>query len=117
MNYRLQISPSLKETQKQILSMMFDSGWKQSDSNSDRQWVDDVTSIVGTESVDINVDGKLKMEGSLIANIDKEGVDQGNLNIKAGSLEHTSLFFTGKFHQKWIQTIFLLQKMEKENKK
>ncbi len=38
MNYRLQISPSLKETQKQILSMMFDSGWKQSDSNSDRQF-------------------------------------------------------------------------------
>ncbi len=92
MNYRLQISPSLKETQKQILSMMFDSGWKQSDSNSDRQWVDDVTSIVGTESVDINVDGKLKMEGSLIANIDKEGVDQGNLNIKAGSLETSDLY-------------------------
>ncbi|MCM1323356.1 MAG: hemagglutinin repeat-containing protein [Acetobacter sp.] len=57
-----------------------------------RLWTDNVASIVGTESVDVNVDGKLKMEGSLIANIDKEGIDQGNLNIKAGSLETNDLY-------------------------
>lgn len=56
-------------------------------SNSDRQWVDDQASIIGTESVDIDVDGKLKMDGSVIANTDLTGKDKGNLDIKAGSLE------------------------------
>lgn len=56
-------------------------------SNSDRQWVDNQASIIGTESVDIDVDGKLKMDGSVIANTDLTGKDKGNLDIKAGSLE------------------------------
>lgn len=55
--------------------------------NSDRQWVDDQTSIIGTETVDIDVDGKLKMNGSVIANTDLTGVDKGNLDLKVGSLE------------------------------
>lgn len=59
--------------------------------SSDRQWVDEVTSIVGTESVDIDVDGKLSMDGSLIANIDKDGKDAGNLDIKAGSIETSDI--------------------------
>ncbi len=63
----------------------------QSKGSSDRQWVDNASSIVGTESVDIDVDGKLKMEGSLIANIDKDGKDAGNLDIKAGSIEAKDL--------------------------
>lgn len=56
-------------------------------SNNDRQWVDNQASIIGTESVDIDVDGKLKMDGSVIANTDLTGKDKGNLDIKAGSLE------------------------------
>ena len=56
-------------------------------SNSDRQWVDNQASIIGTESVDIDVDGKLKLDGSVIANTDLTGKDKGNLDIKAGSLE------------------------------
>ena len=52
-----------------------------------RNWTDDVSGLVGTEGVDVNVDGKLKMEGSMIANIDKDGVDKGNLNLVAGSIE------------------------------
>ncbi len=52
-----------------------------------RQWVDNQASIIGTESVKIDIDGKLKMEGSLIANTDLIGNDKGNLNIKAGALE------------------------------
>lgn len=67
-------------------------GFGQSNGESDRQWVDNQTSIVGTESVDIDVDGKLKMDGSLIANIDKDGKDAGNLDIKAGSLEANDIY-------------------------
>lgn len=67
-------------------------GFGQSSGESDRQWVDNQTSIVGTESVDIDVDGKLKMDGSLIANIDKDGKDAGNLDIKAGSLEANDIY-------------------------
>lgn len=58
----------------------------------ERLWVDNATSLIGTESVNINVDGKLSMEGSLIANIDKDGIDTGNLNIKAGSLEAKDIY-------------------------
>lgn len=60
-------------------------------SNSDRQWVDNQSSIIGTESVDIDVKGKLGMEGSLIANINKDGKDVGNLDIKAGSIETSDI--------------------------
>lgn len=60
-------------------------------SNSDRQWTDNMASIVGTESVDIDVDGKLKMDGSMIANIDKDGKDAGNLDIKAVSIETSDI--------------------------
>ncbi len=58
----------------------------------ERLWVDNATSLIGTKSVNINVDGKLSMEGSLIANIDKDGIDTGNLNIKAGSLEAKDIY-------------------------
>ncbi len=58
-----------------------------SSGNTDRQWVDNQASIIGTESVDIDVDNKLKLEGSIIANTDLTGKDKGNLDIKAGSLE------------------------------
>lgn len=62
-----------------------------SSGESNRQWVDNQSSIIGTESVDIDVKGKLGMEGSLIANIDKDGKDAGKLDIKAGSLEAKDL--------------------------
>lgn len=58
----------------------------------ERLWVDNATSLIGTESVNVNVDGKLSMEGSLIANIDKNGMDTGNLNVKAGSLEAKDIY-------------------------
>lgn len=60
--------------------------------SNNREWVDNVTSLIGTESVDINVGGKLGMEGSLIANIGTDGEDKGNLNIKAGSLEVKNIY-------------------------
>jgi hypothetical protein len=47
------------------------------------------------KSIVVDVGGTLGLEGSIIANID-EGIDQGNLNIKAGSLETKDLhdFYT-----------------------
>lgn len=63
-----------------------------SSGESDRAWVDNQSSIIGTESVDIDVEGKLGMEGSLIANIDKDGKDAGNLDIKAGSIETKDIY-------------------------
>lgn len=63
-----------------------------SSGESDRAWVDNQSSIVGTDSVDIDVEGKLGMNGSLIANIDKDGKDAGNLDIKAGSIETKDIY-------------------------
>ena len=59
---------------------------------TDRRWVDNVSGIIGTESVDVNVGGKLGLEGAVIANIDNNGIDTGNLNIKAGSLEYRDIY-------------------------
>lgn len=59
---------------------------------TDRRWVDNVSGIIGTETVEFNVDGKLGLEGAVIANIDNNGIDTGNLNIKAGSLEYRDIY-------------------------
>ncbi len=64
----------------------------QSEGETDRRWVDNVSGIIGTESVDVNVGGKLSLEGAVIANIDNNGIDTGNLNIKAGSLEYRDIY-------------------------
>jgi filamentous hemagglutinin len=58
---------------------------------SDRKWTDSVSSIVGTESVDVDVAGNTHLTGSVIANIDEEGNDKGNLTMKTGSLTYTDL--------------------------
>lgn len=109
MNHRLQTSLDFSKTQNQFLSVVFGIGGTTggnksgsvgaSKGSSDRQWVDNASSIIGTESVNVNVDGKLKMEGSLIANIDKDGIDKENLNVKAGSLEAKDIYNYEKHSQ------------------
>jgi hypothetical protein len=49
------------------------------------------SSIIGTNSVDLEIDGKLYMLGSIIANVDEEGNDKGNLKIVASSREWNDL--------------------------
>jgi filamentous hemagglutinin len=55
-----------------------------------------VSSIFGTGSVDLTVDGKLSLTGSSIANVslDENGMpseDKSNLNLSLGSFEYTDL--------------------------
>src|SRR5690606_19633755 len=49
------------------------------------------TSIIGTNSVNIEVNNNTHLKGSLIANLDENGKDQGNLNIKTASLTYEDI--------------------------
>lgn len=73
--------------------------------NSERAWTDDISSIIGTESVNLKVGGTLALEGAMIANAEtiyekdeegniigvKEVVDKGNLKIAANNFIFTDL--------------------------
>ncbi len=50
-------------------------------------WVKEQSGIIGTDSVKVNVGGKLSLIGSIIANIDEKGNDKGNLTLSYGKLE------------------------------
>ena len=58
---------------------------------SNRAWVNQVSSIIGTNSVNINVANNTNIVGALIANKDKQGVDLGNLNLSTDSLTYSDL--------------------------
>lgn len=61
-----------------------------------KAWVNEQTSIVGSNSVDINVGKHTQIDGAVIANIDKEGKDQGKLTLNTNSLAYTDLKDTNK---------------------
>jgi adhesin HecA-like repeat protein len=62
-----------------------------SSSNSmDGLWSNSVSSLIGTESVSLNANN-LHLTGSIIANIDEDGVDRGNLTINVNKLTWTDL--------------------------
>ena len=52
----------------------------------DKAWVAEQSGIIGTESADVKVGGELTLIGSIIANIDENGKDKGNLTLSYGSL-------------------------------
>ena len=54
-------------------------------------WVNQQTSIIGSESVNIKVGGHTQVDGALIANIDEEGNDQGNLSLDTRTFGFTDL--------------------------
>ncbi|MBL0317953.1 MAG: hemagglutinin repeat-containing protein [Alphaproteobacteria bacterium] len=60
-----------------------------------RKWTDNVTSIIGTKSVDIDVTGKTTITGAIIAQAtpqeDGTYIDGGNLTLNTGSLEVSDL--------------------------
>lgn len=58
---------------------------------SNRAWVDQVSSIIGTNSVNINVANNANIVGAVIANKDQTGVDLGNLNLSTASLTYSDL--------------------------
>ncbi|MBL0320040.1 MAG: hemagglutinin repeat-containing protein, partial [Alphaproteobacteria bacterium] len=60
-----------------------------------KKWTDNVTSIIGTNSVDIDVTGKTTLTGAIIAQAtpqeDGTYIDGGNLTLNTGSLEVSDL--------------------------
>ena len=65
-------------------------------SKSERDWVDNQASILGTNSVTINVADNTNLIGSVIANSTNgktsgDGIDGGNLTLNTGSLTYTNL--------------------------
>jgi len=54
-------------------------------------WVSDQTSITGSNSVNINVGGHTQVDGALIANIQEDGTDGGNLNLSTDTFGYTNL--------------------------
>lgn len=58
---------------------------------SNRAWVDQVTSIVGTNSVTINTANDTNIIGAMIANKDANGNDLGNLALNTKSLTYSDL--------------------------
>ncbi len=67
-----------------------------SKSTSERDWVDNQASILGTNSVTINVGENTNLVGSVIANstngqIGSDGIDGGNLTLNTNSLTFSNL--------------------------
>ena len=61
------------------------------DSFQSRAWTDQLTSIIGTNSVTINTTKNTDIVGALIANKNSDGSDLGNLTLNTGSLTHEDL--------------------------
>ncbi|WP_221450541.1 hemagglutinin repeat-containing protein [Pseudoteredinibacter isoporae] len=56
------------------------------ETEGNKNWVQNQTSIIGRQSVDVDVAGHTQLDGSLIANIDENGIDQGNLDLTTSSI-------------------------------
>ena len=56
------------------------------ETDGSRAWVTEQTSLIGTESVNIRVGNHTQVDGALIANINEQGEDGGNLNLDTRTL-------------------------------
>jgi hypothetical protein len=65
-------------------------GYNRSSGESDSAWVNNQTSIVGTNSVGVNAD-TTHIKGAVIANITGDGKDGGNLEINANKLTYEDI--------------------------
>lgn len=75
-----------------------DASYGKGHSYTDREWVDNQTSIIGHDSVTINVgtkensEGNTNIIGAIIANLDKEtGEDKGNLALNTNTLTYQDI--------------------------
>ena len=57
----------------------------------DRLWVKEQSGITGTESITVKTGGKLTLIGSIIANVNGDKKDGGNLTLSYGKLESSDL--------------------------
>ncbi|MFM2200057.1 MAG: hypothetical protein RL769_110 [Pseudomonadota bacterium] len=58
---------------------------------SNKAFVEDISSIIGNNSVNIHVANDTTIAGALIANQNNRGIDLGNLNLKTKSLTYSDL--------------------------
>ena len=54
-------------------------------------WVNEQSSIIGSGSVNIRTEGHTQIDGAVIANIDENGKDGGNLSLDTGSLAYSDI--------------------------
>ncbi len=64
-------------------------GYGETDGSS--AWVNEQSSITGSGSVDIRTEGHTQIDGAVIANIDEEGNDGGNLSLNTGTLAYSDI--------------------------
>lgn len=60
-------------------------------SKGDRKWVDDQTTLIGGDSVDIIVADNTNLVGAIIANKKEDGIDAGNLNLVTNTLTYSDI--------------------------
>ncbi|MFT6332815.1 MAG: hypothetical protein ACJAW3_001163, partial [Lentimonas sp.] len=60
-------------------------------SKGDRKWVDDQTTLIGGNSVDIKVGNNTNLVGAVIANKKADGTDGGNLNLETDTLTYSNI--------------------------
>jgi hypothetical protein len=65
-------------------------GYNRSNAESDAAWVNNQTSIIGTNSVTVNADA-IHNKGAVIANITEEGTDGGNVLIAANKITYEDI--------------------------
>ncbi|WP_049721647.1 hemagglutinin repeat-containing protein [Gilvimarinus polysaccharolyticus] len=69
-------------------------------------WVSEQTSIIGSDSVNINVGGHTQIDGALIANIDENGEDQGNLVLDTGTIGFSDIEDHDEFESFYLNVGF-----------
>ena len=62
----------------------------QSDNSANSAWVNNQTTVIATDSVNVNAD-TTNIKGSVIANIDENGQDGGNLRLNTNKLEYSDI--------------------------
>ena len=62
--------------------------------NQRRRWTDDPTTLIGTESVKVNVNSDTQLTGALLAQINEDGTDGGNLALNTRNLTFKDLVDT-----------------------
>jgi hypothetical protein len=92
----LYVATLQNSTQSSSYGGSFTAGYGQgsvsaSASEGDRKFSDNQTTLIGQQGVRVNVAGHTQIDGALIANIDANGVDQGNLQLTTQTLGFTDL--------------------------
>lgn len=60
--------------------------------SGDKQWVNEVTSLNGKDSIVVNVNDTTTLKGASITNKDATGVDQGNLQLTTNELKTENIY-------------------------